>query len=104
MWAQLLAPGRRHRCSRGIYDHISSGLKPGGHDPRITIARLEEQIKAKDDLLLEKDKQIKLLEQNNQLKQTETNKKPFFKSLFTCFKKQRPLFIFFLFLPFIITN
>ena len=73
-------------ASAYAYDLVTSNT-PGEEDPQIIIARLEEQVKAKDDLLLEKDKQIKLLKENNQLKQAETNKTPFLKSLFGCFKK-----------------
>lgn len=74
-------------ASAYAYDHATSN--PTEEDPQVIIARLQEQVKAKDELLLEKDKQIKLLEENNllKLKQAETNKTPFFKSLFTCFKK-----------------
>lgn len=72
-------------ASAYAYDQIFSNPTPQ-EDPQVIIARLEEQVKAKDDLLFEKDKQIQLLEENNKLKEAETNKASFFKSLFTCFK------------------
>lgn len=70
-----------------IYDQAISNQS--AEDPQVIIARLEEQVKAKDALLQERRDRIEFLEKQatNSPQQVEVNKKSFFNSLFACFKK-----------------
>nr|YP_010437041.1 hypothetical protein NQY40_mgp41 [Ulva meridionalis]UTA96515.1 hypothetical protein [Ulva meridionalis]UTA96573.1 hypothetical protein [Ulva meridionalis]UTA96741.1 hypothetical protein [Ulva meridionalis] len=68
-----------------IYDQVITHQST--EDPQVTIARLQEQVKAKDELLLERQNRIEFLENQAPKQQVEVNKKSFFNSLFACFKK-----------------
>lgn len=59
-------------ASTYLYDQATSAP---GEDPQVTIARLEEQLKGKDEIIIEKDKQIQLLKERSCW------------SVFSCFKK-----------------